>query len=69
MKKFVATLYFDSAENALNAGYCEAVESDAKDGSYMYEASFEADDVIITLGDSLHQQHQDVRGYADANNP
>ena len=27
MKEFVATLYFDSAENALEAGYCEAVES------------------------------------------
>ena len=35
MKEFVATLYFDSAENALEAGYCEAVESDMEDGSYM----------------------------------
>ncbi|MCH1459326.1 MAG: hypothetical protein L7U64_03925 [Luminiphilus sp.] len=69
MKEFVATLYFDSAENALNAGYCEAVESDAKDGGYMYEATFKADDVVITLGDSLHRQQPDVRGYADANNP
>jgi len=69
MKEFVATLYFNSLENAYDAGYCEAVESDAKDGTYMFEAKFKCDDVIVTWGDSLHHQHQDVRGYADANHP
>jgi hypothetical protein len=69
MKQFVATLYFDNVQNAMDAGYCEAVESDAKDGSYMFEAKFRCDDVIITMGDSLHHQQPDVRRGADANNP
>ena len=69
MKQFVATLYFDSIQNAMDAGYCDAVESDAKDGTYMFEAKFRCDDVVVTLGESLRHQHQDVRGYADANNP
>lgn len=69
MKTYNATLYFDTKQNALDAGYCDAVESDLEDGGYMSVITFECDDVVITLGESLHHQLDELRAFADANNP
>lgn len=68
MKRYDATLYFDTHQNALDAGYCDAVESDLEDGGYMAVVSFECDDVVITRGEDFDEQWADLRAFADANN-
>lgn len=67
MKTYNATLYFDTQQNAIDSGHWDAVESDLEDGGYMSVITVECDDIVITLGESLHHQLDELRAFADAN--
>lgn len=45
MNRYNATLYFDSIQNAMDAGYCDAVmvDDDIPEQGYMAVISFSAD--------------------------
>lgn len=47
MRRHNATLYFTSIQNAMDAGYCDAVESGDDAFPYMSVVTFRCDDFLI----------------------
>lgn len=55
MGRFNATLYFKSKQNALDAGYCDAVENDDEAYPYMAVVTFFADQYDIEVDADLFE--------------
>ena len=52
MNRYNATLYFDTLQNAMDAGYCDAVAVDGdEDNGYMAVVTFLCDQYDIRVAD------------------
>ena len=47
LTRYNATLFFKSLQNAMDAGYCDAVESDDDAYPYMAVVTFHCDEFLI----------------------
>ena len=47
MNRYNATLYFKSIQNAMDAGYCDAKETDDEAYPYMAVVTFHCDEFLI----------------------
>ena len=47
MTRYNATLFFKSLQNAMDAGYCDAVETDDEAYPYMAVVTFHCDEFLI----------------------
>lgn len=47
MNRYNATLFFRSLQNAMDSGYCDAVENDDDTYPYIAVVTFQCDDFLI----------------------